>query len=170
MGGHVAQKYLETQGLPACVLLAPVPKAGVWRITLYLLTRHPWLFLKANLTMSLYPVVCKPAVAKHLLFSPDIPEPEFQEYFAKIQDESYFGFWDMLILDRPRSKEAHGTPVLLLGAENDSLFPRRQEERTAKAYNAPAEFFPGMAHDMMVEKDWKKVADRIIGWLGEKGL
>lgn len=170
MGGMVAQKYLERDGLPACVLLAPVPKAGVWPITIYMLTHHPLQFLKANLTMSLWPVVEKPEIAKHLFFSPDIPEHEFQECFSKIQDEAYFGFWDMLILSLPRSKECHGTPILLLGAENDSFFPRSQEERTAKAYNAPAEFFPGMAHDMMVEKDWQKVADRIIGWLGEKGL
>ncbi len=170
MGGHVAQKYLQRQGLPACVLLAPVPKAGVWPITLFMATHHPLLFLKANLTISLWPVVEKPEVAKYLFFSPDIPEAEFQEYYSKIQDESYLGFWDMLILDLPRSKEAHGTPILLLGAENDSFFPRSQEERTAKAYNAPAEFFPGMAHDMMVEKDWRKVADRIIAWLTEKGL
>jgi pimeloyl-ACP methyl ester carboxylesterase len=35
MGGHVAQKYLEEQQLPATVLLAPVPAAGVWSIMLY---------------------------------------------------------------------------------------------------------------------------------------
>jgi alpha-beta hydrolase superfamily lysophospholipase len=63
-----------------------------------------------------------------------------------------------------------GTPILVLGAEHDGIFPRVQEERTARAYNSTAEFFPGMAHDMMVEKDWKKVANRIIAWLKEKGL
>jgi alpha-beta hydrolase superfamily lysophospholipase len=60
--------------------------------------------------------------------------------------------------------------ILVLGAEHDCIFPRAQEERTARAYNGTAEFFPGMAHDMMVEKDWKKVADRIIAWLKEKDL
>ena len=170
MGGHVAQKYLEEKQLPATVLLAPVPTAGVWWITQYMITRHPLAFLKANLTMSLYPVVGTPALSKELFFSPDVPEAEFQECFSNIQDEAYLGFWDMLFLNLPHAKRVKGTPILVLGAENDAIFPRAQEERTARAYGGVAEFFPGMAHDMMVEKDWQKVADRIIGWLGEKGL
>jgi pimeloyl-ACP methyl ester carboxylesterase len=170
MGGHVAQKYLEEQQLPATVLLAPVPTVGVWWIMQYMLTRHPLAFLKANLTLSLYPVVNTPALSKELFFSPNIPEAEFQEYFSKIQDESYFAFWDMLCLNLPHPKRVKGTPILVLGAEHDGIFPRVQEERTARAYNSTAEFFPGMAHDMMVEKDWKKVANRIIAWLKEKGL
>ena len=170
MGGQIAQKYLEGKQLPATVLLAPVPTVGVWWITQYLLTRHPPVFLKANLIMSLYPVVGTPALSKELFFSPDIPEAEFKEYFSKIQDESFFALWDMLILNLPHPRKAKGTPILVLGAENDAFFPRAQEERTARAYNTQAEFFPGMAHDMMVEKDWQTVADRIIGWLGEKGL
>jgi len=170
MGGHVAQKYLEEQQLPATVLLAPVPTAGVWRIMLHMIMRHPLAFLKANLSMSLYPVVNTPSLSMELFFSPDIPKAEFQEYFSRIQDESYFAFWDMLLLNLPNPKRVKGTPVLVLGAENDCIFPRAQEERTARAYNGKAEFFPGMAHDMMVEKDWKKVANRIIAWLKEKGL
>jgi alpha-beta hydrolase superfamily lysophospholipase len=137
---------------------------------LYMLTRHPLAFLKANLTMSLYPVVNTPSLSRELFFSPDIPEAEFKEYFSRIQDESYFAFWDMLLLNLPRPKRVKGTPILVLGAERDRIFPRAQEERTARAYNSTAEFFPGMAHDMMVEKDWKRVAERIIAWLKEKGL
>ena len=35
---------------------------------------------------------------------------------------------------------------------------------------AELEFFPNMAHDMMLEPGWQKVAERIIAWLKEKGL
>lgn len=42
--------------------------------------------------------------------------------------------------------------------------------KTAPAYRARAEFFPDMAHDMMLEKDWMKVAERIVKWLREKKL
>lgn len=170
MGGQIAQKYLEGKQLPATVLLAPIPTVGVWAFTLYVLTQHPLVFLNTNLKMSLFPVVNKPELAMEHFFSPDIPEAEFKEYFSKIQDESYLAFWDMLLLNLPHPKKVKGTPILLLGAENDRIFPRAQQERTARAYNTQAEFFPGMAHDMMVERDWQKVADRIIGWLGEKGL
>jgi alpha-beta hydrolase superfamily lysophospholipase len=40
----------------------------------------------------------------------------------------------------------------------------------ARAYNTTVEIFPDMAHDMMLEPDWQKVADRILGWLTERGL
>ena len=43
-------------------------------------------------------------------------------------------------------------------------------KKTAKAYNTKSEFFPDMAHDMMLESNWKNVADRIIGWLKDNGL
>ena len=40
----------------------------------------------------------------------------------------------------------------------------------SRAYGTTAEVFPGMAHDMMLEPGWRAVADRILGWLGERGL
>jgi len=53
----------------------------------------------------------------------------------------------------------------VLGAEKDGLFPVTEIGKTAKAYNAEWEIFQKMAHEMMLEKDWKKVADRIVKWI-----
>jgi hypothetical protein len=39
---------------------------------------------------------------------------------------------------------------------------------TARAYGTQADFFPSMAHDMMLEAGWKSVAERILSWLMEK--
>lgn len=60
--------------------------------------------------------------------------------------------------------------MLILGAENGTIFTRAEIETTARAYNAQLEFLPNMAHDMMLEADWQKVAERIIAWLKEMGL
>ena len=38
-------------------------------------------------------------------------------------------------------------------------------ESTARVYGVKAEIFPDMAHAMMLEPEWQRVADRIIGWL-----
>src|ERR1700680_2733797 len=57
MGGLIVQKYLETHSVPAAVLLASVPPAGVLRTTLRIARRHPLAFLKANGTLQLYPIV-----------------------------------------------------------------------------------------------------------------
>ena len=53
---------------------------------------------------------------------------------------------------------------------NGTLFTPEEIHSTAGTYGTSAEIFPGMAHDMMLESGWKAVADRILGWLDEKGL
>ena len=39
---------------------------------------------------------------------------------------------------------------------------KKDNLKTAAAYHTEVEFFEDMAHDMMLEKEWQKVADRII--------
>ena len=90
-------------------------------------------------------------------------------YFARLQDESYCAYLDMMGLDLPRPK-AIEIPILVLGAASDTIFTTRQIEATARTYNTKPEIFPDMAHDMMLEAGWQAVADRIISWLKEKNL
>ena len=56
------------------------------------------------------------------------------------------------------------------GAENDSVFSPKEAEKTAKAYDAQIRIMENMAHDMMLERDWRKVADHILDWLKDNGL
>jgi alpha-beta hydrolase superfamily lysophospholipase len=70
----------------------------------------------------------------------------------------------------PQPRKVSPPPMLVLGAANDTIFTRDEIKATARAYNAQLEFFPDIAHDMMLEPDWPKVAERIITWLQEKGL
>jgi alpha-beta hydrolase superfamily lysophospholipase len=32
-------------------------------------------------------------------------------------------------------------------------------------YNAEVQFFDGFGHDMMLEPEWRSVAERIVDWL-----
>jgi alpha-beta hydrolase superfamily lysophospholipase len=76
----------------------------------------------------------------------------------------------MALFNLPQPRKVKPTPMLVLGAENDTIFTRAEEKATVRAYTAQAEFFPNMAHDMMLEAGWQKVAERIVAWLKEKGL
>jgi len=165
MGGYVTQKYLEKYQVPAAVLLASVPDNGVLRTTLNIALHHPLAFLKVNLKLSLYPLVETEALAQTLLFSADMPQEQVRRYHEKIQDESYLGFLDMLLLNLPRPKKVPPTPMLVLGAANDAIFTPGEIARTAKAYGAESEVFPDMSHDMMLEAGWQGVAERVAGWL-----
>lgn len=169
MGGLIVQKFLETRSAPAAVLLASVPLTGVLRTTLRIAAHHPAEFLKANLTMRLYPIIGTPDLTREAFFSATMPAEQVNAYFARMQDESYLGFLDMLGLNLPRPQKVKA-PLLVLGAADDMIFHTDQVHATARAYNTHAEIFPNMAHDMMLEAGWQSVADRILGWLAERGL
>jgi hypothetical protein len=42
--------------------------------------------------------------------------------------------------------------------------------RTAADYRTTATFFPGMAHDTMLELRWRDAAGHILEWLAARGL
>ncbi len=170
MGGHVVQKYLETHDAPAAVLLAPVPRKGIAGFVMRVARRHPALFLKFLATLSPYQAVSTPELVREMFFSPDFEEEMVARCHARLQNESFLSVLDMLLLDLPRPKRVKKTPMLLLAAEGDNIFTVAEEEDTASAYGLRAEVFPRMAHDMMLERDWKDVADRILDWLRDHDL
>jgi alpha-beta hydrolase superfamily lysophospholipase len=169
MGGLIVQKYLEKHSAPAAVLLASVPVMGVAKTTLRIALRHPLPFLKANLTWSLYPIIGTPRLTREAFFSMDMPAERLSRYFARMQDESYLAFLDMLMLNLPRPEKVT-VPLLVLGAANDTIFYPDEIEATARAYHTRAEIFANMAHDMMLEAGWQSVAERILNWLAEQNL
>jgi alpha-beta hydrolase superfamily lysophospholipase len=168
MGGLVVQKYLEGHGAPAAVLMASVPVHGVLRTTLRIARRHPLAFLKANLTWRLYPIIGRPKLCREAFFSADIPDEKLEAYFGRMQNESYLAFLDMMLFNLPKPQRIE-TDLLILGAEDDTIFHPEEIEATAKAYQTQPIMFSNMAHDMMLERDWQAVADRILNWLDEKG-
>jgi len=169
MGGFVVQKYLEQHRPPAAVLMAPLPSAGALGVTLRLAARHPGAFLKTNLTWRLWPLVATPELAREAFLSASTPAERVQEIFARLQDESYRAFLDLLILDLPRTHLVE-TPLLVLGAGDDTIFTAAEMTATAQAYGTEAVMFPGMAHDMMLESGWEKVAETILEWLIRRRL
>lgn len=162
MGGLITQKYLEADhDIPKAILLAPVPRHGVWQSALRMAGRLPIPFLKANLTWSLWPLVGTKKRMQNAFFSENIPDNKLNKYFLLMQDESFLGFLDMLIFRLPSPKKVK-TPMIVLGAKNDTIFSVKEIQSTARAYGTEAFIFENMAHDMMLEKNWKDVADYII--------
>ena len=169
MGGFIVQKYLEEHAAPAVVLLASVPPAGVLATTLRAARRHPLIFAKANLTFSLAPLMATPALAREFLFSKDLPDAEVLSYWKRLQDESYLAWLDMLAFNLPQPGKT-ASPMLVLGGTNDSSLKPGQIKATAHAYTARYEMIEGVAHDMMLDTQWRAVAERIQAWLKEHEL
>ena len=88
-----------------------------------------------------------------------------QTYMRRFQAESDLVVLDLLFLDLPPSTPMLDVPVLVLGAENNSFVYRGGLDATANTYRTKAEVFPDMAHAMMLDLGWEKVAARIAAWL-----
>jgi pimeloyl-ACP methyl ester carboxylesterase len=167
MGGLIVQKYLQSHRAPAAVLLAPVPTTGVMMTTLGIAKRHFLILLKVLSTMSLYPVIGTPELAREAFFSGNISPARLETYYKRLQDESFRGFLDMTFCLPKPSKVRD--PILLVGAMNDMIFSQGQMEATANAYHSTAQMLSNTAHDVMLEDRWQDAADIILNWLkGQK--
>jgi len=164
MGGYIVQKYLESHTHPAGVLLASMPTSGIFGMLLRMLKRHPASTLKTLLLMNPWHIVSTAALAKDYFFSDGFPNDKFLEYYRHIQAESVRMAVETTFFVFPRPKRIK-TPLLVLGAANDRVFSVSEEQKTARAYKTQAILYPDMAHNMMLERDWRAVADKILNWL-----
>jgi alpha-beta hydrolase superfamily lysophospholipase len=178
MGGLLAQRYLRRHQAPGAVLLASVTPAGALAAVARLGARHPLLLAEATLLLSLRPFISTPALVRELYFTTDTAHDVVGACHARLRDESYRAFIDMMVPAPPWPRGVRApacapvlapvgvrAPVLVLGAERDALITVREVERTACAYQTTAEIVPGMGHDMMLDYGWQKVADRVADWI-----
>lgn len=170
LGGYLIQKYLESHSAAGAVLLASVSVRGTWNMFFRMFKRHPWRYAKMHLTLDPFACIETQELAREAFFSADISPQKLNRYFALLQSDSYRVGWDTALFDIPRPKQINKIPMFVLGARDDKTISCAEIEETASAYNVRSELFPGMAHDMMLDKDWMKVAGRIMEWLREKNF
>ena len=125
--------------------------------------------LKANTVGNTLDVVKTPRLAREHLFCSRTPDDIVAACVARLQPESARATRDAMFGDLPQP-ERISTPVLVLGATDDGAFTQDEVHATARAYDTDAQFFPDMGHDMMLEPGWQAVAERIVQWLGHRGL
>jgi pimeloyl-ACP methyl ester carboxylesterase len=169
MGGLIVQKYLENHAAPAGVLMTSIPPQGNLGNALRWIRQRPTHFAKMTITGKALPYINPPQLARERFFSSHTPEADVRKYAARLQEDSSRIGIDCLLLRLPRPKRVT-TPVLVLGADEDTAHTRKEILATARAYGTEAEFFPDMGHNMMLEPGWVAVADRIDSWLGTHGL
>ena len=166
MGGFIIQKYLEVHASPGAVLLSSPSPAGLLPTALRNARRHPLAFAKVNLTLSLWPLVATPSLAREAFFSDDLADEQLLEYWKQMQDDSFMAFVDMVALDLPQPAKIK-TPLLVLGVSRDNMIKPSEIEATARAYGTQFEIIADAAHNSMLDPAWQAVAERILVWLKE---
>ena len=168
MGGMVAQKYLESHEAAGLVLMASVPPQGLWAAALGLAFQKPGLMNDLNSLLGGGRVALD--TLREAMFAQPVSAEDLARWYRRLQPESHRAIWDMTLFNLPLKSRMRLPPLLVLGAEHDTLIPSSQVEMTARHYGVEAEIFPDMGHGMMLERDWAKVAGRILDWLAEQGL
>lgn len=169
MGGMVIQHYLDHADVPAAVLMASVPPSGLFGPSVDLAWRDPSFFGQMGLIQYANPGFATVEGLRRVLFSRRADDAVVAKTFARMQPESQRAICDMT-WPRLRLRRRRLPPLLVLGAEHDAFFRPHSVHATAGHLGVEAEIIPGMAHAMMLEPDWQRVADRIHRWLAEIGF
>lgn len=166
MGGFLLQHLLMRRQFPGAVLLCAAPHRGALRTLLQLVWQHPGAALKALGSLNLRHFVGTPALAREAFFRPTTPEAEVAAAAARLGPETLRMALDMIIR-LPRAVPGP-TPLLLLAAEQDTIFTLAEQQALAHAYQTELVVIPGAAHDLMLDPAWPEAAERIervaAGW------
>lgn len=169
LGGFVVQRYLETHGAPAAVLLASVPPQGVLGLAIRVWSRHPWISMRSLPVGNLAGFIGSPPLVREHLFSAYTPDDIVESCAASLQAEAIRASLIDPLTRRVKSKRVI-TPMLVFGAGEDGLVTPAEVRATALAYRTEPEFFAGMGHNMMLEPGWADVAKRIHAWLESRDV
>ncbi len=163
MGGFTAQHYLAN-GYPAAaaVLVSPVPRRGAWGATVRVARRHPWLFLKSNLTLDIGGIMDTPQSARDLLVAP--PNSDLVDrYYSRLERASYRVYMDFLF-NRPVLEDV-AVPSLVVGGSEDAFFSVREWKDTADRLRGELVVIDGLGHQPMWEGDGKQLTAEILRFL-----
>jgi pimeloyl-ACP methyl ester carboxylesterase len=166
MGGLVAQKYAQDHEVAGLVLLAPVPVSGVG---FGYASAHPIPFLKFLLTRKGKAMINGEKLSKSLFFSQNIPDEPFLKYYQKLQDESFRALLEIGngIDWKPLR---NNPPLLIVEAGRDAVIPKKRLEETARLYGTDIARLDDVAHDAMIDVEWRKTAELVDSWLYKNGF
>ncbi len=162
MGGFTIQHYLQNASskIKSTTLLCSVPNHGLWRLIGNLVFHYPLFFLQSVFTFSWLPVLKNHKRLKKVMFRSDMPSDEMKKYAAKLQEESFLVFLQMVLLKLPRVAK-HEIPMLIIGGEKDFLIPASDTIKMAKKFNTEPFIIKNASHCLMLEQEWQEVAGQI---------
>jgi pimeloyl-ACP methyl ester carboxylesterase len=165
MGAAIVERLLATGPVRAAALLSPVPPTGLLPMAARLAAEQPEYLLQlsqfdpARLTAHVLDVL------RPYYFSPDVSPEILQEATRHLGPESPRALLDLSLRLHWQLPDRNGVPLLVLGAENDRIANADDVRATAAHHGVEATIVPGLAHMLMLERQWEKPAREIARWL-----
>lgn len=170
MGGMVVQRLIERNPLhtaAGAVLMSSVSPGGLWGTTLHMALNTPNI-LWTLAGMQTFGTQMASAEALHrALFPASVPLETTQKYLTRFQTESMRAQSDLTFSPPPVATHGKSTPMLVVGASEDTFVPPWMARSTARYYDAPCHILNGMGHAMMLEPDWERAATILLDWLAD---
>ena len=166
MGAAIVERLLATRPVRAAAVLSPVPPAGLLAVAARLAT-----------TQSEYPLLTQfdpTRMTTHLLdvlrpyyFSADVAPEILAEAPAHLCAESPRALLDLSLRVhwQVRKHANGGTATFVLGAADDRIATPDDVRATASHHGVEAIIVPGLAHMMMLERQWEQPARELGRWL-----
>ena len=156
MGGAIVQLVLEQYPAPAGVLLAPAPLHSGARAMVAIGKDRPTHVLRALAGGSL------PMTADALFCGLDPVTAE--RYADRCGRESPLAQYDIAFGRRTLGPVR--APVLVIGTPDDKMVPVADVRRTAREHGAVPVWFPGIGHDLMLDRGQERVLETVLEWVG----
>jgi len=170
MGGFVAMEHLMEATAAGLVLMASVPPGGLLGPSLSLTAWNPRLTMELALIQNISPVFATPAGLHQALFSRATCKTRSAQHYGRMNQESRRATLDM---HNPLRIDTAGfdaeMPILVLGAEHDTLISPAFVRSTARTLRARAEILADTGHGIMLDAHWERAAERILFWLRANG-
>jgi len=165
MGAAVIERLLGTRPLRAVALLGPVPPAGLLPMAARLATERPDYLMHMS---QLDPTRLSTHVLETLrpyYFSADVEPHILNDAARHIGGESPRALLDLSLRLHWQLPERGGVPVFVMGAEGDRICTADDVRATARHYGVEPVLLPGLAHMLMLDRQWEQPASELLRWL-----
>jgi pimeloyl-ACP methyl ester carboxylesterase len=165
MGAAIVERLLSMQPVPAAALVAPVPPAGLLAMATRLAAGQPEIAMFSQFDPA--------RMSRHVLealrpyyFSNDVAPEILAEASRHLCAESPRVLLDLSMRLQWQLPDRGGVPLFVLGAEGDRISTPDDVRATAEHHRVEATIVPGLAHMLMLERQWERAARELLRWLG----
>jgi non-heme chloroperoxidase len=165
MGAAVIERLLATRPLRAAALVGPVPPSGLMSIATRLAAERPdYLVTMGQINPTR--ISSRVLGALHPFYFSDDVEPEVLAQVPRhLGVESPRALLDLSLRLHWQLPERGGVPVMVMGAEGDRICTPDDVRATARHHGVTAQILPGLAHMMMLDRQWERPARTLAAWL-----
>jgi pimeloyl-ACP methyl ester carboxylesterase len=164
MGAAVVERLFTTRPIRAAALLAPVPPGGLGPVAGRMMVWQPEYLINMQRLDAPHLSGDIQAALSPMYFSGTIDPGIQAEAFAHLTVESPRVLLD-LMLRVHGGKPVMPSKLFVLGSHDDRISAPNDVSATASLYGVTPTILRGLAHMMMLERDWERAAQPLHEWL-----